>query len=1150
MSEFAHLSVHTEYSIIDSIVRIKELARAAKSKGITAVALTDDANLFGHWKFQSHLRDEGVKPIFGVDMQVTEDEQTRNRLILLAQNNEGMNSLRRLMTLAYTESKIHGCISLEHLQSQSEGLIALSGGIHSTLGQAILNDNEALTRSTINTFQALLGDRFYIELTRVGLDGEEKYIENAVVLAHELSVPVVATNDVRFLNEDEFDIHEIRYCIANKKMVGDNSHNKFYTKKQYLRSPAEMQKLFADYPDSITNACEIAKRCTVEISSKRYLPKFQTQREETPEQIIESVAHELFEKKLEQYSASHAKRVDRKQYQERLKKELAVINDMGFAGYFLIVGDFVSWAKRHGIPVGPGRGSGSASLVAFALGITDIDPIEHDLMFERLLNPERVSMPDFDIDFCMNRRNEVIEYVTQLYGTDTVAQIISFNTLGSKMAVRDVARTLGKTYSQGERIARLIPNRGAAPLPLSEALSEVPEFKALVESDPEVAELTEKSLAVEGLIRNRGRHAGGVVIAPTTLDAYVPIYTESNSGEVITQLDKTDVEALGLVKFDFLGLKTVTVIASACESINADANGKSKVDPLTIPLDDAKVFQSLHNGDTTGVFQLESFGMRQKLRELRPTCLEDLIALVALFRPGPLDTGVTDRYIRRKHGDETVSYYHPIHEKVLAKTYGLMVYQEDVMNLARELAGFSMGEADTLRSAMGKKNEEIMIELQSKFVDGCSNNNISEQIANEIFEDMRKFAGYAFNRAHAVGYAIVAYQTAYLRTYYPSEFLSALANSDDKESIKFYVEEAKRLQLTVKRPSINESGWGCIGKGKGMIVGYCAIKGFPHDDATRIERARKDGPFSSIQDLCTRAKLFRRHQPSLEKLIWCGALDCLCSNGKPIQQSRAEFLSLAKTVTHQAEQQSQRESDQTLDLFGSDETENNELSAKNVAPIRLHTMLLKEGDLLGFYISGHPIESYREELKQLCTYHDLTKLETVSLDKEFTVAGLVKSCKNTETRNGRRLTRIYLEDEHGSRELVMFEEDEHFPKSVVPGSIVVARCQTTRDKETKERRVQTRGIAALDTVRIKHHACVQIDMGNCGQKSDLLRELNSILGTWKHKGSPIHLTYRAGEYNVIMELGDRWRVRPAPELIDELEQLFGSRYVRVSYPST
>lgn len=1149
MKSFAHLSLHTEYSVVDSVVRIDRLAESCKARRISAVALTDLTNLSACWQFQYKLRAHGIKPIFGADFRVLDGVENQDRLLLLAMNQEGLRNLFKIMTCAYTEYEVHACVTLQQLSSLAAGLIVLSGGVQGKIGRFLKNSDFTSARQAAKELKTVFPDRFYLELSRTGRDHEEAYLTHAVEIAQELQIPLVATNDVRFVDESDYSAHETRYCVAHKQKIGNGAHEKVYSEQQYLRSLEEMSEIFSDLPDALDNANEIAKRCTVEVPSGRYLPQFRTKLKGAPEELIDSIAHEKLNTVFETYESSNKSFAGREVYVSRLREELDVIKQMGFSGYFLIVGDFVSWAKQQDIPVGPGRGSGSASLVAYALGITDIDPIEYDLMFERLLNPERVSLPDFDIDFCMNRRNEVIEYVTELYGRASVSQIVSFNTFGSKNAVKDAARALNKPRGLAEKIAQLIPIRGVQPIPIEEAVEVVPELRTMAQTNPDAKLIIQRGMEVEGLVRNRGRHAGGVVIAPDNLDGYVPVYTEIAEREWVTQLDKKDVEELGLVKFDFLGLKTVTVIAMAMECVNAERTqqGLSPLSLMALPIDDTQVFKSLHDGKTTGIFQLESFGMRQKLKELHPTNLEDLIALVALFRPGPLDTGVTDRYIRRKNKLEDVKYLHPIHEKVLAKTFGLMVYQEDVMNLARELAGFSMGDADTLRSAMGKKNEAVMLELQPKFIEGCVKNDVRKGVAQEIYEDMRKFARYAFNRAHAAGYAIVAYQTAYLRHYYPAEFLAALATCDlDHDSIKSFMDEAKRLGVIIEQPSVNDSKWEFVGSQGKLTIGFSGVRGISEDEAQRIIKTRSSGAFISILDLCVRAGFHRRNRALIEKLIYAGALDCV-EPDKPIDVKRAEFLAQLETATHAAEQQAEREEQNLNDLFGTSENSVDSLSMAQVEPIPLRKLLIEEGATLGFYVSGHPIEEYRIELQKLCSHQNLMTVETVSPDHTRTVAGMVKNSRVGETRSGKKVTRIQLEDENGSKEISLF--DEHALTQDLPkiGEVIVAYFSVKVEKQTNDKRVQTTRISTISKIRNQHHAAVEIDMQVRNGQSDFLRVLQNSLRAWRANECSVVVNYANNGIATKLKLGPQWNVCASPELMDELKNRFGSDSVRVAY---
>jgi len=1148
MNSFAHLSVHTEFSIIDSVLCIEELAANCKNRDIFAIAITDYANLFGFWQFQHQLKAAGIKPIFGVDLKIIDGEH-RDRINLLAKSPQGWANLRKLMTVAYLHSGEHGCIEVEHLQKHAEDLIVLSGGTQGQIGRLLLEGSFDEAEQQAKALKSLYGDHFYLELHRTRRDYEEEYASHVIPLAAEQKVPLVATNDVRFLNADDFSGHEARFCIAHKQTIGDDSHDIRYSSEQYLKSASEMAELFRDLPDALENAVEIAYRCTVDVPSKFQLPQFKTERAGTPDELITSISHERLDKMLDAREERGNPVDDREVYIERLNTELDVIKEMGFSGYFLIVGDFVTWAKNNTIPVGPGRGSGSASLVAYVLGIIDIDPIQFDLMFERLLNTERVSMPDFDIDFCMNRRGEVIDYVTDLYGRNQVAQIVSFNRFGSKTAVRDVTRVLGKPFGLGDRIAKLIPLQGVTPLSLEEAVSKVKELKHMLASQEEVTEIIELAKKVEGLVKTTGRHAAGVVIAPTEMDEYVPVYTETPAGDVLTQLDKQDVEALGLVKFDFLGLKTVTAIDGACALINA--NSRSSEDPpihiLDISLDDPKVFASLQEGHTTGIFQLESSGMRQKVKELKPTNLEDIIALQALYRPGPLDTGVTDSYIRRKNKLEKVKFDHPIMEKVLAKTYGLMVYQEDVMNLARELAGFSMGHADVLRQAMGKKNEDAMLKLETEFVDGCLANGVRETTAKKIYADMRKFAGYAFNRAHAASYALVAYQTAYLRTHYPAEYLASLASCEtETNTVKSLVDECRRLGVLVQNPSVNESEYHFLGSQNSIIVGLRAITQLEEKVAKRIIEARKERPYQSLMDLCVRARLLRKNKTDLERLIYAGALDCL-EPEKPANVARAELLASIDTFTHAAEQAAERDADRQIDMFGTDETSSISIVIPKVPRLPDHEMFVHEESTLGFFLSGHPLDSVRSELLHLCSRHDLTTIRSAnSYGTTSTVAGIVKRVRNSETRSGKRLTRILLEDEHGGFEFAIFDDSGKIPEFEI-GEIAIAFFKVQKEKGSDELNVRTSRMCSISERRCEKHAEIEIDVDQDSSNNTFVRDLREVLMDYRFAGCTVRVNVQRNGCVGRFELGEEWRVNPTASLMERLYQTFGIQAVRITY---
>ncbi|MBF0256686.1 MAG: DNA polymerase III subunit alpha, partial [Gammaproteobacteria bacterium] len=843
MTAFVHLDLHTEYSLVDSVVRVKPLVARVAEAGMPAVAVTDQSNLFCLVRFYLAAMGAGVKPIAGVDLWLRnpEDEQNPDRLLLLVQDSIGYRNLTRLVSLGYRKGQILGRPQVERawVAEHAEGLIALSGGRQGDVAKALLAGNEALAAQRLAHWLELFGDRYYLTVSRTGRPDEEDYLHAAVKLAAAKAVALVATNEVRFLDAADFNAHEVRVCIHDGRVLEDSRRPRHYSEQQYLRSPPEMAELFADLPEALANSIEIAKRCNLELRlGKAFLPDFPIPDGLSIEQFFRQESVKGLEQRLAKIikaDAADATKAEaqRKIYEDRLHLELDVINAMGFPGYFLIVADFIQWAKDNDVPVGPGRGSGAGSLVAYALKITDLDPIEHDLLFERFLNPERVSMPDFDIDFCMERRDRVIDYVARKYGRDSVSQIITYGSMAAKAVVRDVGRVLGHPYGFVDKIAKLIPfDLG---MTLSKALEESEDLKQRYDREDEVRELIDMARSLEGLTRNAGKHAGGVVIAPGELTDFAPLYCEPGGEGLVTQFDKDDVEKAGLVKFDFLGLRNLTIIDWALKTINRQRQGRGEelIDISTIPMDDQVVFALLQRAETTAIFQLESRGMKELIKKLRPDCFDDITALVALYRPGPLQSGMVDNFINRKHGREKISYpdetwQHLSLKPILDPTYGIILYQEQVMQIAQVLAGYSLGGADLLRRAMGKKKPEEMAKQREGFREGAVNNGVDAELAMKIFDLVEKFAGYGFNKSHSAAYALVSYQTLWLKAHYPAAYMAAVLSSDmdNTDKVVIFIEECRRMGLRVLPPHVNHSDFMfSVADERSIVYGLGAVKG-------------------------------------------------------------------------------------------------------------------------------------------------------------------------------------------------------------------------------------------------------------------------------------------------------------------------------------
>lgn len=1159
---FVHLSLHTEYSLLDSTIRIDALMEAVRAAGMPAVALTDQSNLFALVKFYKEALKQGIKPLIGVDLRIAEGAQSEpSRLLLLCQNEQGYRNLTELVSRSYLHGQRNGVPLVERswLESLHGGLIALSGGVRGDIGRALIAQRSQEAERAVEYWSTLFKDRFYIELSRTGREHEETYISAVLPLAERMRVPVVAGNDVRFIRKDEFEAHEARVCIAEGRTLDDPRRPRRYSPQQYLRSPAEMAQLFADVPQALENAVEIAKRCNLVLRmDKSYLPDFPVPAGETIDSFFIAECRLGLERRLQELQAKTGAWPEEKirQYRERLETEAGVITKMGFPGYFLIVADFIRWARANDVPVGPGRGSGAGSLAAYALGITDLDPIQYDLLFERFLNPERVSLPDFDVDFCMEGRDRVIEYVADKYGRDKVSQIITYGSMAAKAVVRDVGRVLGHPYGFVDNIAKLIPFEIG--MTLDKAMEDSEELRKMYESEEEVTALIDMARALEGLARNAGKHAGGVVIAPSKLTDFTPLYCEQDGQSLVTQLDKDDVEAIGLVKFDFLGLRTLTIIDWAVKTVNVGrrSRGEQPLDIGAIPMADKKAFDLLKAQATTAVFQLESRGMKDLIKRLQPDSFDDIIALVALFRPGPLQSGMVDDFINCKHGKAQIHYAHPMLAPILKSTYGIILYQEQVMQIARELAGYTLGEADLLRRAMGKKKPEEMAKQREVFVTGAARNNISSQTATYIFDLMEKFAGYGFNKSHSAAYALLSYQTAWLKAHYPAEFMASVlsADMDNTDKVVRLIDECNDLGLKVVPPDINVSGYAFTVDAEGRIVyGLGAIKGLGAAVIEAIVAERHaGGRYKSLFDFCRRIDTHKLNRRAQEALIRAGAMDSLDCTRATLMANLGAALKLAE------QDQSNRSSGQ-VDIFGvaANQEPAAEIKLEHKPEWDEAERLAGEKEVLGLYLSGHPIDRYRDELTQMTGRRISDHIDALESRKtpggkygqeqDVLVAGLITSLRVKNTRSG-KMAFIVLDDRSARVDVMIRPEDyQKYSALVARDRLLVVQGGMGLDDFSGGYRIRARQLYDLDQARAAFGKGLEIGLNASARINGFLDHLDAALKPHRNGRCPVWVRYHGDTAFTRLRLGQDWRVQPSELLLEKLRGIVGPEGVRVLY---
>lgn len=1159
--QFIHLRVHTEFSLVDGLVRVKELVSAAKANNMPAVAMTDQTNFFALVKFYKAATGSGIKPICGSDLWVENTDEPGGepyRMTLLVRNAEGYLNLMELISQAYAEGQNiipdMALLKPEWIEKKSAGLIALSGGKRGEVGRAILSESDQ-TAEILQRWMNIFPDAFYLELQRTGRSGDEQVVHGSVTLAQQFGCPVVATNEVMFVKRDDFEAHEVRVCINQGRAFEDPTRPKEYSEEQYFRSQEEMVELFSDIPSAVANTVEIAKRCNIEIEiGTYYLPKYPIPEGMLMDDYFRKVSYDGLEERLaillDKTDPDYQSK--RQVYIDRLEFELEIIIQMGFPGYFLIVMDFIKWGKENGVPVGPGRGSGAGSLVAYVQKITDLDPLEYDLLFERFLNPERVSMPDFDIDFCMDNRDKVIDYVARTYGRDAVSQIVTFGTMAAKAVVRDVARVQGKPFGLADRLSKLIPFEVG--ITLTKAMQQEPMLSDFVNSSAEAQEIMDMAYKLEGVTRNVGKHAGGVVIAPTKLTDFAATYCDEEGNGLVTQFDKGDVEEAGLVKFDFLGLRTLTIIDWALDTVNRirDKNGEEPLDIALIDLEDRKTFDLLQAAETTAVFQLESSGMKDLVRRLLPSRFEDIVALVALFRPGPLQSGMVDDFINRKHGRAEMAWPHSDYQldslqPVLEPTYGIILYQEQVMQIAQVMAGYTLGGADMLRRAMGKKKPEEMAKQRASFLEGSEQNGIDRDLAGNIFDLVEKFAGYGFNKSHSAAYALVSYQTAWLKTHYPAPFMAAVLSSDmqNTDKVVIFVEECRQMNIPPTLPDVNSGDYKFTVNDAGEIVyGLGAIKGVGEGPIEAIVEARASGEiFVDLFDFCERVGAKKLNKRVLEALVRSGALDKLGAE-------RAVLWRAIPDALQAADQSAKNQDAGMFDLFGEAEAESDRNpydDYKGVRPWTDKERLTGEKDTLGLYLTGHPIDEYESELKHFISKR-IVELQPARGQTQK-MAGLVVEIRLKKTKKGDNLCFVTLDDRSARIDVTLFGDTYDAVRDMVQkDAVLIVEGEVQEDHFSGGMKVRVSKVLTIPQARAQYASGVQVVCNETHFSGRRMKEFEALLNTHKIGGDlPMKIRYLRKDAEAVLTLGDQWKVQASDELLIALMERFGHESVSLTY---
>jgi DNA polymerase-3 subunit alpha len=1143
MTPFVHLRLHSEFSIVDGIVRIDDAVRQAAADHMPALAMTDLANLFGAVKFFQAARSKGVQPIIGCDVWLA-NEKSRDlpfRLLLLCRDKAGYHNLCVLLSRAHIENTHRGRAELRRewlAGAGAQGLIALSGAEGGDIGQALEQGRGADALALATAWQRDFPDAFYIEIQRPEGQGKknEAYIDAALALAGEADLPLVATHPIQFMAQDDFKAHEARVCISQGMILGDPRRKREFSPEQYFKSRAEMAELFSDLPEALENAGEIAKRCNFEFAlGKSMLPEFPTPHGESIEDYLRATSLAGLEERLLALYPDEAKRsAVRQRYLERLEFEVKTILQMGFPGYFLIVADFIQWAKQHGVPVGPGRGSGACSLVAYALRITDLDPLEYDLLFERFLNPERISMPDFDIDFCQDGRDRVIDYVKQKYGARSVSQIATFGTMAAKAVIRDVGRVLGMGYNYVDSIAKLIPNELG--ITLDKAIEQEPQFKVRMESEEEVRELMQLARKLEGLTRNVGMHAGGVLMAPGELTDYTPLYCAEGSSAIVSQYDKDDVEQVGLVKFDFLGLTTLTIIAEAERNVRALAGDDEQLrafDISRIPIDDRASYEIFSKGNTVAIFQFESRGMRDLIIKAKPDRLEDLIALNALYRPGPMDH--IPEFIERKHSGR-IDYLDPRLEAILGPTYGVMTYQEHVMQIAQVIGGYSLGGADLLRRAMGKKKASEMAKHREIFTSGAEKHGVKALVATKLFDQMEKFAGYGFNKGHSAAYSYVAYQTAYLKAHHAAAFMAANLSAlmDDTDKVQIVYDDALKNGLKICAPDINTCGHRFFPVDRThLLYGLGALKGTGQSAIDNIVAAReRGGAFRDLLDFTRRIDRRIVNRRAIEALIRAGAFDSIDAHRASLLASLGNAIEIADQAEKNAAQ---------VSLFGEAEAGSEQaLTLVQVPEWSERERLQNEKQALGFYLSGHPFNSFAAEVRQFArtALKDLQpRPETVLL------AGILYSQRVRNSRRG-RMALLALDDGTARIEVVVYSELFNDKRAIIHDDhLLIVEGKVSFDEFSGGMRVVADSVLDLEQARARYARRLELSINGQGNAG----KLREILSAYQPGNCPVLIHYRNDAAEVDIPLPESQRVRLSDTLIQSLEEWLTAGNVSVTY---